>query len=118
MTGLPRYNFDEFLMVGSFLKRFGWEVRNPAQRELDRGFDPDSEMTQKQLADAIVWDLQQVMEVDEVLVLPGWKKSKGAITEVALAQWLGKDVREVSIQGFGGDIAISISNPIGRIKIK
>lgn len=114
MTGLPKYNFDEFLRVGAMLEKFGWDVRNPAKRELEMGFDPETTATPEQLKEAVVWDLQQVLEVDEVLVLPGWKNSRGAITEVALAQWLGKDVHEVSLRDGG----IKISEPLDRIQLK
>ncbi len=88
MTGLPDYNYPTFNRWAETLRRNGYEVVNPAENHEGR--------TDLPLADYFKIDLPQVCEVDAVVVLPGWEKSKGASLEVALARHLGKPVYDGS----------------------
>jgi len=97
MRGLPQFNFPAFLKADKVLKSKGWETRNPAVKDLDVGFDPTdmkgtmAEMVEANfdMREAITWDLLSIInECDAVALLPGWRNSRGAITEYALARFL------------------------------
>ena len=38
-------------------------------------------------------DVEALLECDAIYMLPGWKNSKGAVAEVAVADWLGLEKR-------------------------
>ena len=41
--------------------------------------------------------LEAVLRCDEIVLLPGWERSSGAVAELTLAMWLNKRVRHVLI---------------------
>jgi hypothetical protein len=41
--------------------------------------------------------LEAVLRCDEIVLLPGWENSNGAVAELTLAMWLGKRVRHLNI---------------------
>jgi hypothetical protein len=41
--------------------------------------------------------LDAVLRCDEIVLLPGWENSQGALAELAIAAWMGKRVRQVDI---------------------
>lgn len=98
MRGIAEFNFPLFLQVGSDLvKDWGYEVFNPAQHDIDRGFDFSGYDGTEDLSDT-GFDLRQSLgddlefvarEADLVVVLDGWTRSKGARAEVATALALG-----------------------------
>lgn len=107
MRGIRHYNFPAFLAAARQLKAAGFDVVNPAERDLRNGFDPVSrDMTGNEdlsaegfdLRAALSWDLQQIAEkCDGIAVLEGWEQSKGACAEVALAEALGLDYGPVFV---------------------
>jgi hypothetical protein len=100
MTGYPEYNFAAFLAAGSILAQEGWDVRNPAQHDLEMGFDPRSEdpISPEMVEDFIAWDTDQILNhATKVFALRGWMSSKGAVAEVALAQWKRIPVQQIAI---------------------
>jgi hypothetical protein len=103
MRGYPQFNFPKFMEVDRLLQGAGHEVWNPARKDVAAGLDPsDMEGTLEELEAAnfdlraaIAWDLTSIIdECDTLVLLPGWKESKGAKTEYALARFLGLDVYE------------------------
>ena len=78
--------------VAARLRVAGIEVSSPAEHDVQGGFDPTGSDEDFDLRGAFRWDLEQVMAVEMVVVLPGWEKSKGAKAEVALAEALGTPV--------------------------
>ena len=98
MRGIKEFNFPHFLAVGRDLtEEWGFEVFNPAQHDIDRGFDFSGYAGTEDLSE-IGFDLRQSLgddlefvarEADVVVVLHGWEKSKGARAEVATALALG-----------------------------
>lgn len=97
MRGLPQFNFPAFMEAERILVAQGWEVRNPATHDIDMGFDPrtkkgtNEELDEFDLLTAAAWDLEQIVtECDAVVLLPGWKQSRGAKAEYAVAKWTNK----------------------------
>lgn len=84
MTGLPEWNFPAFMAAAATLRAEGYEVRNPAEHFEGRTDLPRAEYMRE--------DIAAVMASDQVCVLPGWERSKGARLEVAIAEELGLPV--------------------------
>ncbi|AYN59114.1 nucleoside 2-deoxyribosyltransferase [Arthrobacter phage Yang] len=99
MTGYPRWNFDAFLAGASALRRAGFEVLCPAEADLAEGFDPDAPahyFTREDLLRALRRDAELVLASDGVALLDGWRHSKGALAERALARAAGLRARPVA----------------------
>lgn len=104
MRGYAYFNFDMFDMARDRLVSLGHNVISPADLDRDAGFDPFtlSEKTDWNNLDAIGFDLRSavrrdveaVMKCDAILLLPRWKKSKGATAEYHLAKWIGLEAFE------------------------
>jgi len=82
MTGYPDFNFPAFHAAATALRDANYEVVNPTENHDGR--------TDLPLVEYFKTDLPQVCEADAVVVLPGWRFSRGASIEVSLAQHLGK----------------------------
>lgn len=92
MTGLPRWNFDAFAAAAAELRAAGYDVTSPHEFDLDDGFDPDAPVegfTQDDLHAAMRRDVQAVLGVDAVVLLPGWHDSTGARLEASVASAIG-----------------------------
>lgn len=85
MTGLPDYNYPYFNNVAEAIRdKYGDRVFNPAE-----AFDGNTDLPR----DAYLrHDIEVLLHVDAVVLLPGWDKSKGALLEVAVAQELNLDL--------------------------
>lgn len=105
MRRRPAFNFPAFMAAEEHLKAHGFEVFNPARRDMEaKGFDPtgltgDEDLTDLGfcLRDALATDLDWIARnADLVVVLPGWEESRGARAEVALARALGLPVETLA----------------------
>lgn len=73
MTGLPDFNYPAFHAMAAQLRSVGVDVRNPAE---NAGGDTSQP-----------WDyymrlgLAQLLECDSLVLLPGWRESRGASLE-------------------------------------
>ena len=101
MTGVKWFNFPAFDRAAAELRKRGHTVLNPADMDREAGFDAmkmpeDSDWSsipsEFSFADAITRDIDAVRECDFVFVLSGYETSSGAKAEIALAEWIGKDV--------------------------
>lgn len=98
MTGIPEFNFPAFDEAKRVLKSHGWEPVSPA--DIDReefGFDTEGktgdEMIDPQLRRRIaVRDIRAISECDSIYMLEGWQDSKGALAELAFAEWLKLEI--------------------------
>jgi hypothetical protein len=90
MRGYPLFNFPAFLNAARYLRSEGFEVWNPAEADLDSDgwrvmVDPGSV---KPIGHYIKRDIAAIVEQDAIVVLPGWDKSAGALSECFVgAMW-------------------------------
>lgn len=79
MSGLPGYNYEAFNKRADELRSMGYRIINPAENFGGRmDLDYKVYITQAQ---------HQVMEADGLMLLPGWKDSKGVMKyEIPLAK--------------------------------
>ncbi len=102
MTGHKLFQFPAFDHARDHLSREGHDVVSPADLDREAGFDPaalpenydwnDLSSCGFSLADAIDRDLAAIKTCQAIYMLRGWEKSKGALAEKALAEWMGLEV--------------------------
>jgi hypothetical protein len=105
MRGLPNFNFPTFMHAAKKLRKEGWEVFNPAERDNERHgtnisaynkTGDEAELVKKHgfsLRVALLDDLTFICsEAEAIAMLPGWENSKGANAEIATARALGLEV--------------------------
>jgi hypothetical protein len=83
MTGIPEFNFPEFIRQAEWLRFHGWDVVSPAESGLDLGLE---------WADYLRHDLGLLCGCDTIVLMDGWHKSKGARLEHHIAVELGMQV--------------------------
>lgn len=81
MTGLPAMNYPAFHAAAAQLRSAGHQVENPAENE-----PCDSWLAYMRLS------LTQIARSDELFMLRGWEKSKGATLEHDIAKALGMPI--------------------------
>jgi hypothetical protein len=98
MRGRPRFNFAAFDGLREDLRGAGLDPVCPAEGDRRIGFDPDAhgepwqEPTEFDLRACLRRNLAGLFTADAVVLLPGWQSSRGAVAEVAVAQFLGLPV--------------------------
>lgn len=93
MRGYLNFNFEAFHAATKDLRERGYAVFSPAEHDESEGFDPSlNSLEGFSLTDAMQWDLERVLEVDAVVVLPGWQASTGTGIEVMVARAVGTPV--------------------------
>ncbi len=102
MRGHPLYNFPKFFKAAMALREAGYEVFNPAERDMAIGFDPalplDHETNEAvfSLPSAFEWDFEAIKKADAIALLPGWRESGGVQAELVLAHMLGRETYEIA----------------------
>lgn len=86
MTGLPDFNFPAFRAAAADLSARGYDVRTPT--DADGGSQDKSWQFYMRLA------LRMLLDCDQVVLLPGWERSRGACIERSVAEALGMPVTE------------------------
>jgi hypothetical protein len=84
MTGYPGHNYPAFNEAEKRWGAWGWEVFNPA-----RNFGGD---TTRARSEYMRLDMNHVMSVDAIALLPGWMNSPGSLFELAQANELGLEI--------------------------
>lgn len=103
MRGIRDFNFPAFHAAEAYLKKAGHSVFNPARRDEDihgvgalkspTGSLKTIEKKGFSLRDALGADTAWICaSADAIALLPGWRRSKGAKAEKALAEALGLEV--------------------------
>jgi len=91
MRGIKNWNFDRFLEVAGKLRDVGYIVLNPAEADLDNGFEPWGMTGFEDITEGFVsrrellrTDINWIADMaNGVAVLEGWENSSGARAEVA-----------------------------------
>lgn len=101
MRGYPSFNFPAFHAGAAFLRSQGFKVFSPAENDSKKIGDISHKYKtgdEHKLAAQTGWTLRQALEddtkyicrtADGIAMLPGWRGSKGAKAELALAKALG-----------------------------
>lgn len=89
MTGYVNYNYDEFFKVAKEIEDLGFRVVNPASIGIQEGYTWKDYMKESLM-------MLITNDVDTVVTLEGWTKSKGARLEVHIAKELGIEVIHVN----------------------
>jgi hypothetical protein len=95
MTGLPHHNFPLFFKAERMLKKLGYKVVNPARMDVEAGELTVQGEVRKQVSARTIArrDVLAILDkCDGIVLLPGWKHSKGARTERALAEWMNMSI--------------------------
>jgi hypothetical protein len=80
MTGIKNFNHEAFNKKAKELRALGNDVCNPAEH--------DGGSTDKDRSFYLRIDIEELLTCDAVVLLDGWKNSKGAQLEVAIAKEL------------------------------
>lgn len=105
MTGLPNLNFPAFHREAQKWRDLGHEVVNPAE------LNPDHTMP---WAECMRRDIAALVTCDTIVLLPGYKQSKGASLELTIAKNLGLEV----VNGDGDEGGLyAIVGPKGKMYI-
>ena len=80
MTGIKDSNYPAFHKAAASLRASGYEVENPADNPA-----PPCETWEGYMRMA----LRQLVKCDQIALLPGWERSRGATIEARLAADLG-----------------------------
>lgn len=86
MSGIEDFNYPLFHKVAKHLRDLGFQVQNPAEN--------DGSSTDKPWEFYMRMAIRQLLECDQVCLLPGWQNSRGAAIEESLARALGMTVWE------------------------
>lgn len=105
MSGIPEFNFPLFNSRAYRLRREGWTVFNPAEKESENLseeslVDGDPVLAAEggfNFRDVYTWDVSKVIEADAIYMLPGWENSPGARGEHAVAVAMQKHYPEYKI---------------------
>lgn len=97
MRGYEFFNFVEFDRVKNIVEELGQQAVSPAdlsrQAVIAKGLDPTIEASfgapHFQIEDFLETDIVAMRDVDGIVLLAGWDKSKGAAVELAYARYRG-----------------------------
>lgn len=93
MSGYPDLNFPAFHAAAAAYRARGAFVINPAEINDETGADlMTPEQYQAHWCKCMKADIAALMACDEIAMLPGWEKSKGASLEHLVALALGMTV--------------------------
>ena len=88
MRGYLSHNFPAFIEGAKTLRALGHEVWSPAEEELRKGFDPETDDADAFL-EYMLQDLPELLKCDGIVMLGGWERSKGARLERHVAFEVG-----------------------------
>ncbi len=97
MRGYEEFNFPAFRKAAKWLRKDGWTIESPHERDEAEGFDPVNDEAHS-LDYYMQFDLAMVSRTDAVICLPGWEGSQGARLETMVATELGHPVFEITFE--------------------
>jgi len=108
MLGVPNLNFESFQEAAKRWREWGYTVHSPAEEDVKAGVTMDqAEIARMYNEGDTPWidrDIALIRSLrkqrgDRLAVLPGWRRSNGALAEVALARWMRLPVCD-ALSGF------------------
>jgi len=100
MSDLPESNYPAFNAAAAALRAAGHHVENPAE-------NPRQESWAAYMRQA----LTQMLTCDEVVVLPAWSQSSGAVWELSIAHGLGMAIMQWNLAA-GGQVVSPLISPL------
>ena len=95
MRGIKDFNFPAFDAVAKVARRNGYTIYSPAEHDREGGFDETQNSIEGfDLKAALRWDIQAILNSDEVILLPNWRASSGVAIELVVARAIGCPVYE------------------------
>lgn len=102
MSGIKEHNFPAFRLAAKTLRSMGHEVVSPVEMDEEGGFDsksaPNVAPGSKQWAQFLARDIRVVLDVEGIVVIDGWERSRGAALEVHVARELGKQILRITYE--------------------
>jgi hypothetical protein len=95
MSGIPEHNFPAFRAAAADLRDQGYRVISPVELDEEDGFDGGEVPSgSSRWAEFLARDVKIVASenVEALVLLPGWEKSRGAALEIHVARELGKKI--------------------------
>ncbi len=91
MRGIPLFNFPAFDEATARARAIGLDAVSPAEIDREHGIDPEKPeaFTDTDYREALGRDIAELLKCDAIALLPGWRASKGANVELAVAQAIG-----------------------------
>jgi hypothetical protein len=99
MQGLPKLNYPLFMDVAAKLRAEGHEVKNPAEHPITDEESAAGEVTLERHCALMRRDIEWVLEVEAICLLPGWQRSSGASIELSVGRAIGLRVYEWEDRG-------------------
>lgn len=89
MTGHPQFNYPAFAYAAAVLRSKGIDARSPHEicGRCEGGCEHSWEWYMRRA-------LQMLLDCDEIVLLPGWKESRGARFEREVVELLGMTIHE------------------------
>ena len=123
MRCLPSFGAEEFRKAARVLRGRGFEVISPLEMDEDAGICVDGLTGFEDLTDqgfnirrTLMKDLETVLfDVDAVVLLPGWRGSRGALAEYATARAASVPTWELTYTG-EETMLTEITAPLAVIK--
>jgi len=104
MRGYDEFNFPAFRSAAKALRKHGYHIASPAEKDETDGFDwagtkgttDELHKANFQIHIALLADIEIIAAplCVGVICLPGWERSSGAKAETAFAWAIGKPVRQ------------------------
>ena len=96
MRGQLLYNGAMFLKVARVLREQGYLVVSPWEHDIENGMDPGKSLGEQRfdMYAAFKWDFTKILGSKGVVLLPGWRQSKGVNAELVVATHAGIPVFE------------------------
>lgn len=103
MSGIPKFNFPAFFAAATRLREFGWDIISPAEmddeadkgaalKSVDGSITDHTAMSGKTWGDFLSRDVKIVADqVQGLVLLPGWEKSRGARLETFVGLLCGHE---------------------------
>ncbi len=109
MTGYSEFNFPMFDRVAADLRHLGLRVISPAEMDRADGFNEQGmtghePLTDEQRQRFARNDIQALLDVEAIVLLPGWEQSTGASNEARVASWLGLQAFQINSESTDGNV--------------